>query len=311
MNILVTGGAGFIGSHLVDRLLAKGEVVVCVDNLFLGKKQHLKDALKNENFKLCIFDLLDLNELDALFKKEKFDFVYHLAANSDIKAGIVSTNRDLQLTFLITYNILECMRKNNVGKILFTSSPTVFGIHNKSLTEDLPMKPESLYGASKLASEAYLRAFSSLYNIQTWILRLSNMVGERTTHGILFDFLEKVKNNSKELIVLGDGNQNKPYMYVQELIDIMFFIVENAQEQFNDFNVGPKDGVSVSVIAMLFLEKFGSGQKIKYTGGKTGWKGDIPFYSHNSIKLNTLGWEPALSSKDAVHKGINKMREAS
>jgi len=309
MNILVTGGAGFIGSHLVERILVKGESVVCVDNFLLGKKQHLKDALKNENFKLCIFDLLDLNELDALFKKEKFDFVYHLAANSDIQAGVESTNRDLQLTFLITYNILECMRKYNVGKILFTSSPTVFGIHDKSLTEDLPMKPESLYGASKLASEAYLRAFSSLYNIQTWILRLSNMVGERTTHGILFDFLEKIKNNSKELIVLGDGNQNKPYMYVHELIDSMFFIIKNAQERFNVFNVGPKDGVSVSVIAELFLEKFGSGQKIKYTGGKTGWKGDIPYYSHNSIKLNTLGWEPILSSKYAVRKAINKMRE--
>ena len=287
MKILVTGGAGFIGSHLVDRLLLKGESVVCVDNFLLGKKHHLKVALTDDNFKLCVFDLLDLNELDALFKQEKFDFVYHLASNSDIKAGVESTNRDLQLTFLITYNILECMRKHNVGKILFTSSPAVFGIHNKSLTEDLPMKPESLYGASKLASEAYLHAFSSLYNIQTWILRLSNMVGERTTHGILFDFLVKVKNNSKELIVLGDGNQNKPYMYVQELIDSMFFILENSHKQFNEFNVGPKDGVSVSVIATLFLEKFGNGQKIKYTGGKTGWKGDIPFYSHNSIKLNT------------------------
>jgi UDP-glucose 4-epimerase len=171
------------------------------------------------------------------------------------------------------------------------------------------MKPESLYGASKLASESYLRAFSTLYNIQTWILRLSNMVGERTTHGILFDFLEKVKNNSEELIVLGDGNQNKPYMYVQELIDSMFYIIKNSQEQFNVFNVGPKDGVSVSVIAELFLEKFGSGQKIKYTGGKTGWKGDIPFYSHNSKKLNKLGWEPILSSKDAVRKAINKISE--
>jgi UDP-glucose 4-epimerase len=193
-KILVTGGAGFIGSHLVDRLLANGYKVICVDNFLLGYEDHLKNALKSEHFELHNFDLLEMDKLDALFNEEKFDIVYHLAANSDIQAGIESTNRDLQLTFLLTYNVLECMRKHNVGKILFTSSPTIFGNHNVPLTEDLPMKPESLYGASKLASEAYIRGFSSLYNIQAWILRLSNMVGERTTHGILYDFINKVKN---------------------------------------------------------------------------------------------------------------------
>ena len=249
-----------------------------------------------------------MDKLDALFRDEKFDFVYHLAANSDIQAGIESTNRDLQLTFLLTYNVLECMRKHNVGKILFTSSPTVFGNHSVPLTEDLPMKPESLYGASKLAAEAYIRAFCALYGIQGWILRLSNMVGERTTHGILFDFINKVKHNPNELVVLGDGNQNKPYMYVHELIDCMFFVIENAKQKINAFNVGPNDGLKVSEIAELFLKHFGTGQKIKYTGGKTGWKGDVPFYSHNSKELNTLGWEPTLSSKEAVKKAIIKMK---
>ena len=309
MKILVTGGAGFIGSHLVDRLLAKGKKVVCVDNFLLGKEEHLKNALMNEHFELHNFDLLEMDKLDALFNEEKFDIVYHLAANSDIQAGIESTNRDLELTFLLTYNVLECMRKHNVGKILFTSSPTIFGNHNVPLTENLPMKPESLYGASKLASEAYIRAFCALYGIQAWILRLSNMVGERTTHGILFDFINKVKNNPNELVVLGDGNQNKPYMYVHELIDCMFFVIENANQKINAFNVGPNDGVKVSEIAELFLKYFGTGQKIKYTGGKTGWKGDVPFYSHNSKKLNILGWEPKLSSKDAVNKAMIKMKQ--
>ena len=309
MKILVTGGAGFIGSHLIDRLLVKGEEVVCIDNLLLGKKEFLKDAMKNEHFQFHNFDMLLMDKLDGIFKKEKFDFVYHLAANSDIQAGIASTNRDLQLTFKLTYNVLECMRRHNVGKILFTSSPTIFGNHDEPLTEELPMKPESLYGASKLASEAYIRAFSALYGIQAWILRLSNMVGERSTHGILYDFVNKVKSNQNELIVLGDGNQNKPYMYVQELIDCMFFVINNANNKINAFNVGPKDSVKVSEIAKLFLNYFGTGQKIKYTGGKTGWKGDVPFYSHNSIKLNTLGWEPRLTSKDAVKKAIIKMKE--
>jgi|TARA_B100001971_G_scaffold129625_1_gene119610 UDP-glucose 4-epimerase len=308
MKILVSGGAGFIGSHLVDRLLAKGDDVVCVDNFLLGKKKHLINAMKSNSFQLHKFDLLNLDKLDSLFKKEKFDMVFHLAANSDIKAGVESTKRDLQLTFLLTYNILECMRKYNVDKILFTSSPTIFGSHDLALTEDLPMKPESIYGASKLASEAYIRGFSSLYNIQGWILRLSNMVGERATHGILFDFLKKIQKNPNELIVLGDGNQCKPYMYVHELIDCMFFVIDNANERINAFNVGPKDGSKVSEIAELFLNQFGTGQKIKYTGGKTGWKGDVPFYSHNSKKLKSLGWEPKLSSKDAIIKAINKMK---
>ena len=308
MNILVTGGAGFIGSHLVDSLLDKGDRVVCIDNFLLGTKENLNSAFNNSNFKLYEFDLIDLEQLNKVFIKEKFDFVYHLAANSDIKAGIKSTNRDLELTFLITYNVIECMRKNNVKKILFTSSPTVFGNHNVALTEDLPMKPESLYGASKLASEAYIQAFSALYGLQIWILRLSNMVGERVTHGILFDFLEKIENNNKELIVLGDGNQKKPYMYVHDLVDCMHFVIKNSSDRANIFNVGPKDGVEVSEIAKIFLKYFGSGQRISYTGGKTGWKGDVPFYNHNSEKLNSLGWKPKFSSKDAVETAIKKMK---
>ena len=310
-KILVTGGAGFIGSHLVDRLLTRGEEVVCVDNFLLGKKKHLSDALDNKIFQLREFDLLDLDTLDCLFREQNFDMVYHLAANSDIRAGIESTNRDLQLTFLLTYNVLECMRKHKVKKILFTSSPTVFGNHDVPLTEDLPMKPESLYGASKLAAEAYIRAFSALYGIQAWILRLSNMVGERVTHGILYDFMKKIKENPNELVVLGDGNQEKPYMYVHELIDCMLFVIENSNQKINAFNVGPKDGVKVSEIAELFLKEFGSGQKLKYTGGKTGWKGDVPFYSHNSKKLNSLGWQPNLSSKEAIEKAIKGLKKDS
>ena len=261
MKILVTGGAGFIGSHLVDRLLDKNHDVVCIDNLLLGKKEFLTDAFKNKHFSFYNFDLLNLDKLNQLFKKHCFDFVYHLAANSDIQAGVSSTNRDLDLTFRLTYNVLECMRINEVKKILFTSSPTVFGNSDKPLTEDLPMKPESLYGASKLASEAYLRAFSALYGIQSWILRLSNMVGERATHGILYDFYYKVKDNPDELIVLGNGEQCKPYMYVQELIDCMFFVIENSYKEINTFNVGPKDGAKVSEIAKLFLKYFGKDQK--------------------------------------------------
>tara|TARA_B100000029_G_scaffold500058_1_gene571234 strand:+ start:744 stop:1676 length:933 start_codon:yes stop_codon:yes gene_type:complete len=307
MKVLVTGGAGFIGSHLVDRLLEKGYTVVCIDNLILGRKEFLSNAMANERFSFYEFDLLDINSLKDIFEKYSFDMIFHLAANSDIRAGIQATDRDLNLTFLLTYNVLECMRLFDVEKIMFTSSPAIFGTHDTSLSEDLAMRPESLYGASKVASEVYIRAFASLFGIKAWVLRLSNMVGSRSTHGILFDFLKKIRANPDELIVLGDGNQNKPYMHVHELIDCMFYLLENSNDSLNIFNVGPSDGVKVSEIAEMFLNQFGTGQKITYTGGKGGWKGDVPFYSHNSKKLNELGWAPKLSSREAVEKSIQEM----
>lgn len=307
MKVLVTGGAGFIGSHLVDRLLEKGYTVVCIDNLILGRKEFLSNAMANERFSFYEFDLLDINSLKDIFEKYSFDMIFHLAANSDIRAGIEATDRDLNLTFLLTYNVLECMRLFDVERIMFTSSPAIFGTHDTSLSEDLAMRPESLYGASKVASEVYIRAFASLFGIKAWVLRLSNMVGSRSTHGILFDFLKKIRANPDELIVLGDGNQNKPYMHVHELIDCMFYLLENSNDSLNIFNVGPSDGVKVSEIAEMFLNQFGTGQKITYTGGKGGWKGDVPFYSHNSKKLNELGWAPKLSSREAVEKSIQEM----
>mgnify|MGYP001204349475 CR=1 FL=1 len=309
MKALVTGGAGFIGSQLADILLEKNHEVVSVDNFILGKEEFLADAQNNDRFKFYNIDILDIERLNTIFEKHSFDMVFHLAANSDINEGTKSTDRDLNLTFLLTYNVLECMKKNRVKKILFTSSPAIFGNHDSALTEDLPMKPESLYGASKLASESFIRAFSNLYEIQSWILRLSNMVGKRSTHGILYDFMKKINKDGTTLEVLGDGQQFKPYMHVEELIDCIFFLLEKSNEKINVFNVGPKDGIKVSEIAELFLKAHGKGHKISYTGGKVGWKGDQPFYSHDSKKLYSLGWEPSMTSKEAVEKSIKEFNE--
>ena len=167
MKVLITGGAGFIGSHLVDSLLSKGNEVVCVDNLLLGNKENIEEANKNKMFEFHEFDLLDKYKLNSLFEINNFDRVYHLAANSDIQEGIKSTNRDLELTFLSTFNVLESMRNNDVNEFFFTSSPAIFGRHEVPLSENLEMNPESLYGASKLASEAYVKTFSSLYGIKS------------------------------------------------------------------------------------------------------------------------------------------------
>jgi len=203
VKVLVTGGAGFIGSHLVDRLLEKGYHVTCIDNFILGNRENLEGALKKNNFHLVELDLIDLEKLNKLFKANNFEFVFHLAANSDIQKGTKSTTTDLMQTFMTTYNILEAMRVNQVKNILFTSSSAVIGTYEGPIGEDAVIRPESLYGAGKAASESYIRAYSNLYDINSWIIRLANTVGTRLTHGIIFDFLKKIKHNDKELVVLG------------------------------------------------------------------------------------------------------------
>jgi UDP-glucose 4-epimerase len=306
---LVTGGAGFIGSHLVDRLLAKGYEVTCVDNFVLGRREHLASAQENPAFSLRDLDLLDLSQLDGLFASEGFDTVFHLAANSDIREGTRSTKRDLELTFMTTFNVLECMRRHGVPQLLFTSSPAVFGQHEEPLEEDSVARPESLYGASKLASEAFIAAFSGLYEIQVWLCRLSNIVGERSTHGILFDFLNKLDSDPEELEVLGDGTQSKPYMYVHDVIDAFFFILEHSNERLNVFNIGPRDGTSVADIAELVLAAYGGAQEISYTGGPHGWKGDVPLYRYCPSHLESLGWSIPSTSTQAVQTAIKRMIE--
>jgi UDP-glucose 4-epimerase len=307
MNVLVTGGAGFIGSHLVDRLLERGHRVTAIDNFLLGRREHLAGALRNANFTLVELDLLDLARTDAAFADGKFEMVFHLAANSDIRAGTQSTDRDLQLTFLTTYNVLECMRRHGVHKMLFTSTPAIFGQVQDALEEDTPARPESLYGASKLSSEAFISAFSALYDIQAWICRLSNIVGERSTHGIIFDLLNKLDANKTELEVLGDGTQNKPYMYVHQIVDALLYISDHAKERLNIYNIGPRDAATVKFIAESVLAAYGSGQQIRYTGGKQGWKGDVPLYRYKPSKLDALGWGPPVPSEDAVRRAVKAM----
>lgn len=306
-TFLITGGAGFIGSHLTDRLLQENNKVIVLDNLSLGRLSNLKEALQNEN---CIFiegDILDEELLNNIFTDNKIDFVFHLAANSDIARSHANPNVDLDMTFLTTYNILKAMLKHNVKKIMFASTSAIYGQTGGAEVKETygPLFPASHYGAAKLASEAFIASFVENYDFQAWITRFPNVCGERTTHGILHDFVKKLKNNPDELEVLGDGKQAKPYLYVKDLIDAILFVINNTSDKINYFNLGVTDQTSVSDIARMVIDSMKLNAKIRYTGGDRGWVGDVPKFAYNLDKIHNLGWRAKLSSNEAVQKAIN------
>ena len=307
MNILVTGGAGFIGSHLCDALLKRDNTVTVLDNLSLGRKENIEHLLDCPNFHFVIGDILDLVSLHALFKGQTFDMIYHLAANSDIQKGGIDPDVDYNQTFRTTFNILQCMREYGVPKLFFASTSAIYGETSENLTEDFgPLQPVSNYGASKLASEAFISAFSASYNIQTWIARFPNVVGERFTHGVIYDFISRLNNNPSVLTVLGNGEQYKPYLYVKDLVEGILFICENSTERFNVYNLGAESRTKVKDIARIVVEEMGLRSEIVYTGGDRGWVGDVPEFRYDLKKIHSLGWHAAYSSDDSVRLAIKK-----
>ena len=308
MKALVTGGAGFIGSHLVDHLLAVGEEVVCVDNFLLGKKEYLSDALVNKNFQLREFDLLDLDTLDCLFREQNFDIVYHLAANSDIQQGYEDINVDYKNTFLSTYNILCCMKKNNVKEIAFASSSAIYGNHTDILKEDSgPLMPISNYGAAKLASEAYISSFCECYNINAWIIRFPNVIGWRLTHGVIFDFINKLLDDPNQLLILGNGKQTKPYLYISDLLDAFDIIIKQNDSKVQLYNVSSDSLSDVNFIANTVINLLNlKNVKISYTGGNVGWIGDVEKFFYDTSKIKKLGWSSTHTSDEAIKLSVKK-----
>jgi len=307
MNILVTGGAGFIGSHLCDALLAKNHQVTVIDNLSLGRMENIAHLKGNANFCFVKGDILDLAALRLLFDKNTFDMVYHLAANSDIQKGGKDPDVDYNLTFNTTYFVLQCMKKFGVKKLFFASTSAIYGETTENLTEDFgPLQPVSNYGASKLASEAFISAFSSSYGIQTWIARFPNVVGERFTHGVIYDFIGRLRTEPNVLTVLGNGEQYKPYLYVKDLVEGILFICENTSERFNVYNLGSESRTRVRDIAQMVIEEMGLQSKIVYTGGDRGWVGDVPEFRYDLKKIHRLGWHAAHNSDDSVRLAIQK-----
>lgn len=307
MKILVTGGAGFIGSHLCDALIQANHEVIVVDNLILGKMENINHLMKLPNFHFYKEDILNFEGLKQIFNKHAFDMVFHMAANSDIQKGSADPEIDFNLTFKTTFNVLQCMKEFNVKKLFFASTSAIYGETSDWLTENYgPLHPVSNYGAGKLASEAFISAFSATYNIQTWITRFPNVVGERFTHGVIYDFIHKLKSNPNELEVLGNGEQNKPYLYVKDLIEGILFVCNNSHERFNVYNLGSNTRTKVKEIAKMVIEEMGLNARINYTGGDRGWVGDVPEFKYDVSKINQLGWRAKYTSNESVRLAIQK-----
>lgn len=310
---LVTGAAGFIGSHLVDRLLESGAMVVGVDNMKLGRRANLARALENTRFK---FFEIDVNDLPTFLRAARqnshdrpFDIAWHLAANSDIRSGVADPDVDLRDTFLTTFNLLKVMREVKIPQLAFASTSAIYGLHPGKLAEDVgPLFPISNYGAMKLASEACISAALEAYLERAWIFRFPNVVGSRSTHGVIYDFVQKLKATPQELEVLGDGSQEKPYFHVADLIDAMLFVVSHGKEKLNYFNIGTADSAStVRYIAERVVARMSPGASIRYTGGSKGWVGDVPKFNYSIAKLKKLGWSPRLASNAAVDRAVDEV----
>ncbi len=304
MKYFVTGGAGFIGSHIVDRLLKEGYEVTVYDNLCTGKILFIQHHMDNSHFKLVRGDVLDKEALTHAMQGH--DFVFHLQANADVRGGIIKTKVDLEQNTIATWNVLEAMRINNIKKIAFSSSATVYGEPEQFPTpEDCPLIQTSLYGASKLAGEAMIEAYCEYYDMQCFIFRFVSWIGERYTHGVIFDFVKKLKENPTELEVLGDGNQKKSYLYVGDGVEGIFFAIQHFTSQKNIFNLGHTEFMNVLKLADIICEEMGlKNVQYKCTGGVRGWKGDSPLVHLDIQKLQNLGWQPQTSIEEGIRRTV-------
>ncbi|MDT5017864.1 MAG: UDP-glucose 4-epimerase [Mycobacterium sp.] len=300
MRAFVTGGAGFIGSSLVDRLLQRGDEVVVYDNLSTGIDEFLTDARQSTRFDFVKGDVLDESALARAM--DGAEVVFHLAANADVRFGTQHPRRDLEQNTIATYNVLEAMRSNGIGKIAFSSTGSVYGEASVIPTpETCPFPVQtSLYAASKVAGEGLISAYCEGFGFQGWIFRFVSILGERYTHGHVFDFYKKLLDDPHELPVLGNGKQRKSYLYVQDCVSAIFTAMEMAQDKVNVFNLGTDEYCKVDDSIGWITEALGVAPTRVYTGGERGWIGDNPFILLDTAKIRSLGWRPTLTIREGI-----------
>lgn len=307
-HCFITGGAGFIGSNLADRLLADGKKVTIYDNFSSGQKEFLKNATLNPNFKLIEGDLLDQQSLSNAMRG--FDFVFHFAANADIRFGLDHPSKDIQQNTLATFNVLEAMRENGIKKIVFPSTGPVYGEPSVIPTpENAPFPIQtSLYGASKLACEGLIEAYCEGFGFQGWIFRFVSILGERYTHGHVFDFYKKLVKDPSRLNILGNGHQKKSYLHVQDCIDAIFIAIKKSNHKINIFNLGTQEYIEVNDSVRYICEHLGLKPQLIYAGGERGWVGDNPFIFLDCAKMMSLGWTPKISIKQGIIKTLDYLK---
>jgi UDP-glucose 4-epimerase len=309
LTTIVTGSAGFIGSTIVDRLLARGEAVIGIDNLSTGQMSFLDGALKSPKFRLIEGDLLDLDMLKSSFAGA--DFVFHFAANADVRRGGDHPRKDLEQNTIATHNVLEAMRFNGIKKIAFSSTGVVYAESKVIPTpEDAPLPVQtSLYGTSKLASEGLITAYCELFGMQSWIYRFVSVLGERYTHGHVFDFVAQLLEHPDRLRVLGDGSPRKSYLHVSDCADAVLMAVERAQEKVNIFNLGIDGYCQVSDSVGWICAAMGLTPRLEYTGGDRGWIGDNRFVYLDTARMRALGWTPKLTIQQSVERTVQYLLE--
>jgi UDP-glucose 4-epimerase len=320
-NILVTGGAGFIGGYLVTRLMhTRGDKVIVYDNLSKGSKDNISEQFGKSNFTFICADMLDSVSLAKAV--DASDIVFHLAANPIVAVGSNDPTRDFEQNVLATYNLLEAMKRSrSCKKIIFTSSSTVYGEAEEIPTSEKysPLKPISIYGATKLACEAMISGYCNIFNFCGLVFRLANIAGPNSTHGVIHDFIAKLSHNPNYLEILGNGKQNKSYLYIDDCIDALLKLVPEMEEiNFDIFNVGPSDRINVLDIAMIISKELSlDNVSLKFLDSfdGRGWQGDVREYLLNSSKLESFGWKPKYNSREAVsltvHQHATKARHAS
>ena len=304
MKYIVTGGAGFIGSHIVDRLLKGWHDVVCVDNFSTGKKGNLAPNIARKNLEIVTNDLRDTDTLADIFRES--EAVFHFAANADIRGGIEHPRKDMEQNTIATHNVLEAMRLSGAKKIVFASSSAVYGEPDLFPTpEEYPLIPTSLYGASKLACEALVSAYCHSFSFQAWIFRFAGVVGERHSHGVIRDFVDKLGRSPRELEIIGNGEQAKSFIDIKDCIDGIMFAHENAESLVNIYNIGTAEAIKIRRLASVVADELGlNGVKFHYTGGARGWIGDAPIVQLDIDKIKGLGWSPKIGVEEAIRKTV-------